>query len=550
MRIHAFLLLTAAGAASLTAQTTTATAAPHVLVEAVGPDGFRLRFGPTNLGSLLESEAGRKLWEPRVLPMLGMWQQLLGDEAKYAAARTRLLGYGGRIRLGLWFAPGDDPDHGPIQAALLLDGDGRTDLAALAQDLRDLQARLLTGEWAEQDVGGTKLDVRTDRSDSMTAPLREGEHLLLAYGRGDNLTGALAKARALAADARGKPPAPDTPAMLVRIDLAALAANANAKGNESELMQALGVGSLGTASLALGTAGPQIQLELAQQFTSDERGLFAAVFPSSQGLPALAHLAVPGTNSWKAGRFDFAAIWSTIENARSTDGDRTREELRAESKKELGIDVAADLIAHATDEALLLGSPLQDLDEIAEATWSLAIRLRDEAAFAKGLDALLAKAKPFLSRETAEKHGDVEIRRYGNMFGYDLWFAVGSGLCVMSAGRDANTQMCALLDAAKAAAAAPAAPAPPPLPPDFAKLQRFLPPGLNGIGRGDLDSIVAMPQRWWLMLLGELTPLDTPEEATDEERDAVRALLKAHRLDTLRSATGFADRHWRLRLFW
>jgi hypothetical protein len=546
MRIRSAWLLTLFGASALPSQTTAPTPAPHVLVETVGPDGWRLRFGPTNLGSLLESEAGRRLWEPRVLPLLRAWQELLGDEAAFAESRGRILGYGGRIRLALWVDDKSVGNQELAHAALLLDVDGRTDLTALAKDLRSLQARL-PGEWAERDLGGAKIDVCSNDDEAMTAPVREGEHLLLAYARGDGLAEALGRARSRAADAQGKPPAPAAPALQVRIDLAAFVAmHRPSDEDDKAAMHQLGLDSLGAMTVTLGTAGPHVQLELAHQFTSDARGLFGAVFPASQGLPALAHLAVPGANSWKAGHFDFAALWSAVEGARSAGGDGTREELRAESVKELGIDVAADLLAHATDEALLLGSPLQDLDEVAEATWSLAVRLRDETAFAKGLTALLAKAKPFLMREDAEQHGEIELRRYGNMLGYDVWFAVGNGLFVMSAGRDAGAQLRALLDAKKAAVT----PAPTAAPADFGQLQRFLPPGLNGLGRGDLDSIVAMPQEWWLMLLDELTPLEKPEPAEPEERDRFRALLKEHRLDTIRSATGYADRHWRLRLFW
>ena len=92
---------------SLTAQTeptrAPAAATPHVLIDTVGPDGWRSRFGPTNLGSMLESEQGRELWEPALAPYFAIWQELAGDDAGYSASRTRLLGYGGRIRMGLWF---------------------------------------------------------------------------------------------------------------------------------------------------------------------------------------------------------------------------------------------------------------------------------------------------------------------------------------------------------------------------------------------------------------------------------------------------------------
>ena len=84
-------------------------------------------------------------------------------------------------------------------------------------------------------------------------------------------------------------------------------------------------------------------------------------------------------------------------------------------------------------------------------------------------------------------------------------------------------------------------------------LQRHLPPGCNGLAVGDLGSLVAIPARTWLEVLDEFTPvrgLPQDEEQDPEQREAVLELLQKHGLATLRSATGFAERTWRWRLYW
>jgi hypothetical protein len=73
-------------AAGLTAQTVPPAAAaplpaPHVRVTALGPQGWRLRLGPTNLGVLLDGEPARALWRPLLAGFGDDVASLLGDQA-------------------------------------------------------------------------------------------------------------------------------------------------------------------------------------------------------------------------------------------------------------------------------------------------------------------------------------------------------------------------------------------------------------------------------------------------------------------------------------
>ncbi len=535
---------------TVSAQTAVPDAAPHVSIETVGPDGWRVRFGPTNLGGLLESEQGRGMWQPQMLPLLGMWQQMAGDETTFAAAKGRLLSYGGRVRLAVWMQAA--PLERPMVQRLIvvLEGDGRTDMKTLAADVHQLQKQL-PGEWNTTELGGAPVQTLHQDGDALTAPVLVGQHLVIALDRSDQLSAAFAAATTMANAATGKPPAPTTPAFHLDIDAAALVARANKVGNEHEnkAVQIFGLDSLARAHFTIGTAGPHLQFEVSQHFPTGPRGLFAAFCPPVQEVPTLQRAVTDKLGAWRIGHFDFRACYDTIWAAVQVLGDMDPAEMKKDMQAELGIDVGTDLIAHLTNEVLLLGSPLAGLDRPSEFSWTLAVRLRDAKAFGTSLDTLLQKSKPMLSREEPTMVDGVELKRYGNMFGYDLWFAVAHDHFLFAGGRDAEEYLTKSLAALKASAdtklASTAATT------AFANLTKALPAGLNGLARGDLDTLFAVPTDWWLMILGELLPFPAPQTDDDpEQRASTRALLKQHNLSVLRTATGFADGTWRWRVYW
>jgi hypothetical protein len=532
------------------AQTEAAAVAPHVRIESVGPAGWRTRFAPTNLGSLLESQQGRKLWQPGLGPLLAFWRQLADSDAEHAAARQRLLDYGGRIRLAIWLQPGEFANQGPFAAALVLEGDGHTDLAALAQDVQRLQGQL-DGEWRDEELDGLPLRVLAADEDRMSAPIVGEHHLLCVAAEAADFAAALANARAFAGVVDGKPPATAAPALRIEVALPALVAQAQPAADDAAAArqwatwQALGVECLGVATLTLATAGPHLQLELAQQFLDAPRGLFAALCRTATAVPGLRRLLPADRSSWRVGRIDWLALYDAIEAIAATNG-LDRPELRQELHDALGVELRDDLLVHLTDEALLLGWQLDDPDRLDRTPWSLALRLRDRAAFEPNLETALAHAKPMLSREATIEQGDAKLHRYGAL-GYDLWFATGGDLFVVAGGADAEARLAALF----AAARTPAEDQAPPLPAAHAALQRHLPPGLHGIGQGDLDSLAAIPVTWWLDGLSGLLPWpQAPAEVDAASQQAWRGLLATHGLDMVRTATGYAERTWRWRLFW
>lgn len=555
-----FLLATVATAAVCLAQVpdapttatptvaTTVPATPHFLLDTVGPDGWRTRLGPTNLGSLLASEQGKALWQPSVLPLLGQAKAMLGGDENGAAMEQRLLGHQGRIRIGVWLDLEARRSGDALAMVTLIEGDGRTDIASLANDLSSLLTMAIRGEEGTLELGGAQRAVRRDDGDTFVLPFVDGKHVVLAAGPEAMVPGVFAAMQKLGADATGKPPLPNTPALRVQLDLATLVANSIAKegARDAAMMKSLGLPSLGQLAMSIAAAGPHVQFELAQQFTSDERGLFAALLPATAGVPTAHGLVPAGAASWKVGRFDFHGLYRAAIAALAGMQEQTTGEMTEELRKDCGIDPDTELLAHATDEVVFWHGPLDEIDRIERTDWTLAVGLRDRDAFLKGLTTLLKHANPLLSRAETVTVDGVELHRYGS-FGYDVWLAVGSKNFVMAGGNGAQANVEALLRAAKAdATEAPAAKV-------LADLQRHLPPGCNSHARVELGGIAALPLQWWLLGLREFVPVVPPagEEGDDDEsRQRRRDLLKAHQLDVVRSATGYAERTWRWRLWW
>lgn len=532
---------------SLTAQEPARAVAPHILIETVGPNGWRARLGPTNVASMLASEEGRAIWQPQLTPLLGMWQMMVGGEEAFAAASKRIFDYSGTIRIAVQLHA-----KGTANIAVALEGDGRSDLSVIAADIRGLVERGVPGEWRDVEVAGQKLTIRSKDGDAISAPMVSANRLVMVAGTADDLADAVG----LATHLSGRPltidkPKPGSPALQITFDIPAMYAAGKPTENDIAMAEAFGIHELERVTVSLKAAGPHVELDFDVALNGKARGLVAAFFPDSQGVSGLSQL-VPGKSSaWKVGRFDFPAMFEGIVRALETDNFfRKPDQVRKDINKECGIDVWKDLLAYMTDELLVVGSPFEDFDRANEATWMLAFRLKDDAKFREGFLTLMKNAKPLLSgSETVDVDG-VELRRYGNMLSYDLWMAVGNGVFVMTAGRDAEEEATSLLRLAKHAKFE----AGENQETWFQQLERHLPPGHNGLAQLDLMSLLSIPSIWWLELFLDFTPLPKgeamdPDEA-DERQRQFKELLKANNLTVVRTVTGFANAHWHWRLFW
>lgn len=528
---------------------TAAIGAPHLLLDTVGPDGWRMRLGPTNLGALLASEKGRELWQPHVLPMLGQANLLLGGQEVGEAALQHLLGHQGRVRIGVWFDLEARWLGEAIALAVLIEGDGKTDLARLAGDLRGVLEKALPGEASTLELGGASRDLRTNGDDALVLPFVDGANVLLVAGPQGLVPAAFAAARQIGADATGKPPRPNTPALRVQIDLAALlpAWKRQEGERDARMMEALGVDSLGTLSFEITAAGPHLQFELAQQFTSDERGLFAALLPDTSGVPDDRALVPKGAGSWKVGRFDFHGLYENVLRALASQEEKGVEELRGRLQEELGLDVGKDLLAHTTDAVLFAHEPIEELERPNDLSWVFGLGLRDEAAFSAGLTKALTQAKGFLNHAETTTVDGVQTHRYGFAFGYDLWLCVTGRHLFLSGGRNGAELLATTIAATRRPADAPA-------PADqLADLRRHLPAGCNGHARTELGGFLALPLGMWIgpyTVLGMGDPDASMGGDDPEAQERYRAMLKDNHLDVLRTATGYAERTFRWRIWW
>lgn len=530
--------------------TTTAAPAPHVLIDALGPNAWLLRFAPTNLGSMLESERGRALWQPRLLPLLDGWRQLVGDDDAFREQRARVLGYGGRVRVALSLVAGQrDPQ---FTVAVRCDGDGHTDLAQLATDLGVLLTRATPGAWNDRDLGGRTIAVRELPNVVLTQPLVDQGGIVFAAAAAPQLNATMAAAFAM------PPGEPLTtrqlftrPPLQVHFDLAGLLATTLAEEPDVDqrIFRALGCDSLGTLDLALATAGPRIAFEAALHFAKPDHGVFAGPFPATASLPELP-LALPkATGTWRHGHFDFKACYEAIEQAIAAWNQEEPEKVRAKATKELGCDPITDLLDHATDEVLFSMSPLGDGEprEAMEALdWTLVVRLRDEAKFAKSFDMVVAESRPFLDKAGEEEHAGIKLLRFGNMFAYDLWYGIGNGVLLLGGGPTALDRLSAQIDALAAAKQAPAKA--PETPATFQELRKFLPAGGNGFATSELETLVVAPES----LLGAFLVMYGFGRANAEDTSSadLLALLRENNLGTVRTASGYADATWRWHLYW
>lgn len=523
---------------------------PQVLLDTVGPDGWRVRLGPTNLGSMLESERGRALWQPRLQPLLGAWEQLVGSEAEFAASRTRMLNYGGRIRVGLWFDAEDRRGAPPACIAVALGPDGRSDLAAIAKDLRRTLYEALPGEWAELELDDTPLTVRRQEDLSVTAPRLEGDSVLIAASRENDLPKALQRARSLAKAATVRL-APNSPAARLEIDFATLVAvaMANAESDSQTWMKATGLQTLDVATMSLSTAGPRVMFEYELKFTDDERGLFSALMPATKTVPTLLP-ARPEAGSWVTGHLDFGKFYQVMFDGIVASGEKTAKGLRAENRQELGIDFDTDLLAHMTDEVMLwVPESGRFLDTLFSRPWVFSVRLRDQEAFRKGLFTMLPNVEPFFRHRDTGMHGEVEVHRYGN----EMWLAVGRGVFVFASGKNAEQKLGTVLDGCKELPAT--LPPDQALPADFAELERYLPPGYHGCAVGDAKMALGIPDELMGVMalfrdVPDLSAIPLDLSLDRDERKALEDLLREHELHIARGTTGYADRTWRWRTFW
>ena len=522
--------------AAATAQDAAEPIAPHLVVESAGPSGWRTLLGPTNLGNFLDRDEVRELWQPQTEMILGYLPQLLGDNADVDATRERLFAFDGLVRLAVLF---DDDE--PRFAALSVRGDDADEVAAFTNDLHRL---LLAGRdmpRIDVEVAGQSRPARQAGRDVLTEPILDGTNAKMLLSRRDGLDVAAGLAAYL--DARPITLAnalPGTPALTVHVDVDALIP-ATEMGEDMDIVKALGLDVIDDLTLTLRAAGPLVEFDCDVRFSGPRRSLVAGLMPESTGVSRLATLVPDGTLGWSVSRCNLAAVFEGILDAIETEVD----DPRAEMKKEIGFDLEADMLAHLSDELMVIGEPF---DRPETANWSIVFRLPEAEPFRTSLDKLMKAARPLITPlETVDAAG-VPLRAYG-LLAYTTWMGAGNGLFVIGAGRDAEQQLTAMLTRAKELDFDAEVEQP------FRDLTRHLPPGLQGVSRIDLDQVLAGPTDLAILMMEEMLmpqlrgpQIDAESAAAAQEK--LRELLKEYSLSTWRTASGSEDGVWRWRLFW
>lgn len=522
-------------------ETKAATSPPPLLVvDARGPAVWRQQLLPTNLGSMLASAEGEALWQGVLAAIDGHWQRLHGDAETFAAARRRILDYAGQLHLRTWLGDGE-----PHAVTVVADADGRTDMAAAVQDLQRLLANATGKTWSKAAVAGRELaQLHGDGlGDFVFDVLADGRVLLAA---GDEAAAiAAAVAETLAAPVATAPRRTD-PLLALRLDLAQLVQQADARSESTAVSTAIGLGSLRTLQVTLQPRGPQLQLELALACDGD-RGLFAGLFPEQPGAPDMLGLAPPDALGSKTSRFDAMALWRTSIAWIAADARKTAAEVEADARQILGLDLAKDVLAHLNGEALLFwdappkppaGSEGDEVNDAAR--FGLAVRLSDGEAFATGFTKLLERAGDL---QPHREDGVLLAGQEQQWFIPAVHFAVAGDLAVMAIGSDGEERALAVLARRQH-----------PTPPSELLQQRRAaqPDGCNGAGvLGVLPCVEYELQPLFMLLhemLGDVPKLEP--EAVRPLLDQFAPLLQRHKLDQVAVFTGTVHGRFAFRLLW
>jgi hypothetical protein len=549
MRIESaafFLLCSSLVAPPAAAQTETPTErAPRLLLQIVcdGPAAWRAKFAPTNLGTMLASEEGGRLWKPRLEPFDAALRRVLASgqpEPDAAAARARWLDYGGRVEfvLASVVAPDDAKRLSPC-ALLRFHGDARTDLDALAADLsRQLAANNPFARVVHEDR-----EWQASRFGKLfaTAPLRVGEAVVIHLGE----PGTLAASERLAAN-----PAPAAIAgTTLRVVAHAQEVDAHLSDVDAEIAaswRALGFGAVREMSFAIGTAGPFVQIECAAAFGGEDRGVFGAFFPATTGIPPLLQLVPADGTPWKVGHFDVAAMWRTGCSVVDAVVNKPAGTAAAAVAKAWGVDPLADVFEHMHDDYAFLGSPGWSMDDGFVEDGCIVFRLRDEAKFAAGFERMRQNWKPHVQKASEEEHEGVTITHYSNLL-VPVQVAIGRGLVFVAIGRDGADRIRDSIDRATTAASADPGEA-------WRPALRHAPAGVNGIGQIDLRRVLRMYVATVFAIAGFLpdNAVSTflADSGLEEFVEGLEPLLERHGLTHMRTATGFDAGRWAFRMFW
>ena len=146
---------------------------PLLVLEMDGPDALRQGFLPTNVGTMLASQDARGIWPE-------LWDRF--NRAWYGEGqREPLLGYAGRIRVLAFIEPGRPQRE---RGVVILEPDGKTSLALLAEELSTMLRSTARGAPVDREAGGFEVQtVHMDPAGTITFPVEIDGRLVSFFGR-------------------------------------------------------------------------------------------------------------------------------------------------------------------------------------------------------------------------------------------------------------------------------------------------------------------------------------------------------------------------------
>lgn len=362
-----------------------AQAQPELLRLAIaGPATWRTRLQPTDLGSMLATEAAEKIWRRYVGALDGELRGLRGADAAFARERARLLDYAGTLHIVAWLEQAEDALNVPRwSAAFVAEPDGHTDLVAMAAE---------SEQWLQR-LGDTSSNAWRDMR---PGPPRVHEgRLVLVFAGDEDRERATARAMAF----RGKAIDPRD-VMRIELEVAPMLGllrdRAWDRGLATDLLGAATQRITGT----LGAFGPDLSAALRIEFAATgERGVFAALAPERNGVPRLSRLIPDDVSLHAAWQVDWAAAWRTFCTVLAGVSERSPEQARDRLQRQLGIDVGKAIVPLLRDDVLLVcdrGDPDDGAVPLARAC--LVVPVRDAAQLVEALEPVVKHLGGFAMR--------------------------------------------------------------------------------------------------------------------------------------------------------
>lgn len=427
-----------------------------VVVQLDGPARFRADFAETNLARMLASAKVRSvtgLLQGAI--EMGVRQVERETDADVEGLVDGLLGYTGRMTLAFNLLT-DDPDFNdppPVGGVLVLDGDGQTDLPALAKTIAMLIEQH-AGVWLKDlDVGGQTMKMIGEHGAGMTVPQIIDGRLVTFFGMPLAETVALyqahREAQGAARDGNFVMHVNGTRLMkLVRTGIV------NADDDEEDadmildMIDVFGVGNLAAIDVRIAPEAKRIVADASLTFDGAIRGYFDFFVPDAPGRPAVLARTPTDRDMWsvQTTRFDkvlpFVKELFTVMGAEAP---TTYAEMQAAFGERFGLDLEADLGKHLDDRMIIVGDaammpPLMADD--APDHLCVAFAVKDGPAMRRTLLTMLEKSG---MTPATTAHGDVDVYQIVAPDAQLEW-AIVDNLAMLSMGPGGSALLRKLID--------------------------------------------------------------------------------------------------------